>query len=150
MNKKGLDRRSLPSLKARTSVEGFTLPEVLLAMVILATSMSLLSELQTKSIFRIFKAREEIDRVYLIKRRLYDLYFAKPEQEIGKEKKERIENPDLKLISHTMDINKKSVLKDFADRLRIIWSQGTWESQGKKNQMKMVSFILKPPREKKS
>ena len=126
---------------------GFTLIEVLLALAILAGSVFFLSDMQIKSMFRVFKSRDEIDRVFLIKKDLYSAYFKLPKD--GKPVVNKVENPKTKIVTELVEIGKKSEFKDFADKLQVIQAEGQWVSVEEKYSKKMISFIFKPKEKEK-
>ena len=125
----------------------FTLIEVLLALGVLATSMAILSSLQTKSIFRVLYGREEIDRVFLIKQRLYSL-LIKPTK-LNRPKKERLEEPEMSIETTTFSIPRKSSLFDLRTKLMAMSTTGKWLRAGREQTMRMVSFVFNAKEEKK-
>ena len=126
---------------------GFTLIEVLLALAVLATSMVVLSNLQMKSVFRVWQSREEVDRVFLVKQRLYNLFMYP--KKLEREKKEELEEPAVKIETRTFAINRKSSLYPLRDKLMGIGATGTWDNQGRQERIAMVSFVLKAREETK-
>jgi len=125
------------------SNHGFTFVEVLLALAILAGSAVILSDLQIRSYFRVSKYHGEIERVFLIKKALYKMLLSPIKQE--KSIKKKYEVPNLEIISNRKDINKKSSLKAFRKDIDIIWSEGSWKQDDRKQSSKMISFALKIP-----
>ena len=68
--------------------DGFTLMEVLIALFILTSSVYVLFDIQIKSVFRTFRDREIIERVFLVKRDCYELFMDTPDK-YGQLKKKR-------------------------------------------------------------
>ena len=128
------------------SNHGFTFMEVLLALIILAGSAVILSDLQIRSYFRVSKYHGEIERVFLIKKSLYKMLLSPIKQE--KPIKKTYKTPNIKITSNRKDINKKSSLKAFSKDIDIIWSEGTWKQDDREQSSKMISFALKLPDEK--
>ncbi len=61
--------------------EGFTLLEVLLSLLILVAAVSIISDLQIRLMMRMRSGRENIDRVFLVKKELYDIFLRLPKKE---------------------------------------------------------------------
>jgi len=122
--------------------KGFTLLEVLMALVILVTAVSLLSSLQLRSLMRMWRSREEIERVFLVKKDLTDIFLKLPKKEKPIVKK--IEDPQIKIITQVEEINKKSDLSSFIETIKIVRTQGEWKSGLVDRKLSMISFVLKP------
>ena len=120
----------------------FTLLEVLLALLILVSSVTIFSSLQVKSIMRMWLGREYIDRVFLIEKDFYDVFFNPPKKE--KSIINLIEKPDVKITSQILPIDKKSELSEFKDFIEMIKSEGEWKSSSGDHKLTMISFILNP------
>jgi prepilin-type N-terminal cleavage/methylation domain-containing protein len=129
------------------SNSGFTFAEVLLALVILATSAFILSDLQFRSYFRVSKYHAEIERIFLIKKALYKMLLTPEQTEKAITKK--YTDPNLKIISHKKEIHKKSSLASFRKDIDILWSEGTWSQDDREASSKMITFALKYPEEEK-
>ena len=125
---------------------GFTLPEILISLFILSSSMFLLSELQLRSMMRVFYGREEIDRLYLIKKYLYRQSL---EPEKAKRQKQQLVEPEMQLVVEPRDIHKKSSLASFAKELQLLVSTGSWERGSKQKKISIVTLAPRPPQEKK-
>jgi len=131
--------------------KGFTFAEVLLALFVLATSMYLLSNLQFRSLMKVSDGREEIERVFLIKKALYELFLDPILKKKDKQIVEKLEKPEVVITSHNKAIDKKkSVLKDFAEDIDIIWAEGTWKSGMRNRRSKMISFVFKEKKQESS
>ena len=123
--------------------KGFTFAEVLLALFVLSTSMYLLSNLQFRSLIKVSDSREEIDRVFLIKKALYELFL---DSQLKKDKPlvEKHEAPEVVITSYKQAIDKKkSALKDFSDDISISWSEGKWKSGLRDRAAEIISFVFK-------
>ena len=119
----------------------FSLLEVLLALFVLAVSMTILTNLQIRSIGRVGRNREEIEYSFIIKKQLYDLFLHPPKNK--KPRKEVLEEPAIKLESRKVSLHKKSSLFPlFKDSIAIIRSQGEWKGNRIKKTMTMISFVF--------
>ncbi|MFA5074920.1 MAG: hypothetical protein WC436_02345 [Candidatus Babeliales bacterium] len=131
--------------------KAFTLLEVMLAMFVLIMSVGILSDLQIKSIFDTWKDREYLDRVFLIKKELLEIFLDTPKS--SKPIKTEIEEPEekrVKIINKIIDIEKKSELRNFIDSVKLIESVGEWQNGlGLKRDFKMISFVLDPEQKEK-
>jgi len=129
----------------------FTLLEVLLALSILTSSVFVLSQLHMRALFRVIRDRNEIEKIFLVKKDLYKLFFKADKKAWPKEEKPQInklENPEMVITSYVRDIDAKSSLKKFKDKIFIAQSEGEWKSGHLEQRAKIVSFVLKPPKEK--
>jgi|SaaInlLV_10m_DNA_2_1039722.scaffolds.fasta_scaffold20170_3 hypothetical protein len=121
---------------------GFTIAEVMLALTVLVTTAFILSSIQIRSSFKVAKNREEVRRVFLIKKELYKTflnYFEKDKPNIV-----NVDSPKTKIVSYKEEIQKKSSLKQFAKDVDIIWSEGTWNYSDRDYSLKMISFFPRP------
>ena len=121
---------------------GFTIAEVMLALTVLVTTAFILSSIQIRSYFKVAKNREEVRRVFLIKKELYKTflnYFEKDKPNIV-----NVDSPKTKIVSYKEEIQKKSSLKQFAKDVDIIWSEGTWNYSDRDYSLKMISFFPRP------
>ena len=126
----------------------FTLMEVLLALTILATSLYVLSDLQMKSIFRVFKDKRKIEHTFLTKKQLYLAYIKN--MQAGKPVVEKLEDPKLEITTEVIELSKKSVFKKSAEKINLVKSTGTWQQEGEsQQQFEIVTMTLKKAEEKK-
>lgn len=122
---------------------GFTFAEVLLSLFVLVVSIYVLSDLQFGALKRVNKSVEIVDRIFLVKKELYQLYLTPPTKD--KIFKKEIVNPVLTITAHKQKIDpKKSALKDFEKEIDIVWAEGNWASGPYKRSIKMISFVEKP------
>ena len=126
---------------------GFTIIEVLLAMSILISSVFVLSDLQIRSIFRVMSDREQVDRIFLVKKDLYAVYLD--QDKASKPLINKIENPNITITTKTVDIVEKSELRTMKKKIHIIQSVGEWKSGPSSRQLIMVALVLKPEEEDK-
>lgn len=120
---------------------GFTLIEVLIALGILVSSVFVLSSLQIRSLFRILKDRERIEKTFLIKTELYKALIKPPLQ--GKPIVINNKQNMLAITSEKIELQKQSNLIDLKDQLSLIKSSGQWTSDtGNKQSLDMVSMAF--------
>lgn len=125
----------------------FTLIEVMIALFILATTGFVLSSVQMRSYLRVETNRKNVERVYLIKKELYQFLMTPPKSD--KPVVIKLENPILRITSNMVEIPKKSSLYSFKDNLRIIQSEADWKDAGRVRKEKMISFVYKEPEDEK-
>lgn len=123
---------------------GFTLVEVMIALFILSTSMFFMSELQVKSMMRVWHGREDIDRLYLIKKYAYRMAL---EPKKVRRQSHQFEDPEMKLTVEPHEISKKSALAPFAKKLQLLNSSGHWSRGGKTRTLSIVTMIPLSPKE---
>lgn len=127
--------------------KAFTLIETLIAIMILAVSITILSSLQVRTFFRVLKGREAINRVFLIKKEFYESFFELPK--IKKPITKEFEDINLKVTTIFKDIEKKSSLNNFVGEMQILESTGQWSSDFGSNDLKMLGLVLLSEEEKK-
>ncbi|MDQ5940318.1 MAG: hypothetical protein QG632_44 [Candidatus Dependentiae bacterium] len=111
----------------RLIARGFTIIEVMISLFILSTTMFVLSELQIRSMLRVWQSREDIDRVYIIKKFLYRMYQSPAD---ARKTSQKFDDPEMHMIIEPVEINKKSSLAPYAKQLQYLraiakWSRGT-------------------------
>jgi hypothetical protein len=125
--------------------QGFTLIEVILAMGVLTSTIFIISGLMMRSFLRVQENRDDIEKVFLIKRELYANYFKPPQD--NKKNVQKIEEPAITITSKLDEINKKSSLRDLSNNLRIVRSDAIWKLNKNVRESSMVSFIFHPKEE---
>src|SRR5277367_5544769 len=120
----------------------FTLIEVLLATFVLVSAVYVLSNLQIRSMFRVLSDREEVERVFLVKRDFYSV-FIKGKAKI-KKAVTKLEEPDVKIVTDAVDFSGKSSFKSLKNKLQLVQTEGTWKSGPFNRSLKIVGFVLKP------
>ena len=123
--------------------KAFSVLEALIAILIVGFSMAIISRIQRTSAIRFSAWREEIDRLYLVKKRALKLYLNPPTKEAPIIKK--YEKPEVKITSELMIISNKSSLKKFARNIRIVNATGEWGKPAKS--LSIVTFILAPEKD---
>jgi len=102
---------------------GFTIVEVMISLFILSTSMFVLSELQIRSMLRVWQSREDIDRVYIIKKFLYRMYVRPAD---ARKTAQKFDDPQMHMSIEPIEISKKSVLAPYAKSLQYLKATATW------------------------
>ncbi|MFH0898819.1 MAG: type II secretion system protein [bacterium] len=121
---------------------GFTLIEVLIAITILVSSVFVLNSLQIRSLLRVEKDREEIERTFLVKKEIY-LEYLNPAK-AGKKRVTKIEEPELQLTIQAVEFAAKSALAPFKDSLKLIQCDGDWKKDQTERKIRMVTLLRKP------
>ncbi|MBD3273613.1 prepilin-type N-terminal cleavage/methylation domain-containing protein [Candidatus Dependentiae bacterium] len=120
--------------------KGFTLLEVLLSLLILVSAVTIFSSTQLRSVLRIFKEKEFLDRAFIVEQELINFIEIQDEKSKRLEKKE-IENPEMKIVLQKMDIDKKSSLRSFMNNIKIVKSEATWNYFGANYKLPFVTFM---------
>jgi Tfp pilus assembly protein PilV len=125
----------------------FSLPEVMMALFVLSTTMFVLGQLQMRSMMRVYTAREEADRLYLVKKYLYRMYLSdKPARKMS----QKFDEPYMSLTVEPSAIHKKSSLSAYASDLQMLRARASWQSGVQDRSLTMVTFALQPPRKEES
>lgn len=136
---------------------GFTIIEVLLALFILVSSVYVLSNVQIRSVRRVFRDRDEVDRVFLVKKEWMQAYITpfqdKNDQEIKPVKRDYVEPmPEVKIVTARNMLarsllgktKKDDTSKGNQDPLELITTEGTWQKGEAKESIKFVGMVYKP------
>lgn len=119
----------------------FTLIEVMVALFILSSSLFVLSELQVRSMLRVWQSREDIDRIYVIKKYLYRMYFA---PQAAKKTSQKFDAPPMHMIIEPAEIHKKSVLAPYARQLQFLRASATWQRGTATRTMELIALAARP------
>ena len=125
---------------------GFTLIEVMIAIFILVSSIYVLTDLQIRSLFRVLKDREEVDRVFLVKKDSYTSYITPPK--CDKPHITKIEDPAVDIKTEYVELNKKSVFYEHKDLISLIKTTGTWKQNNVMRNIIMITLVEKQQTEK--
>ena len=120
----------------------FTIFEVLLAIGILVFAVSIIARLQMRSLSRMLRDHDDIEKIFLIKKELYTI-FLRPPMEV-KKTKVTLEDPEMSINIRLQDIQKKSKLARFSDSIRLVYCLGTWKYENNPRDSVMVALIPKP------
>jgi prepilin-type N-terminal cleavage/methylation domain-containing protein len=101
----------------------FTLVEVMIALFIASTTLFALSELQLRSMLKVWQSREDIDRVYVVKKFLYRMYLS-PDQ--IRKTSQKFEEPAMQMRIEPVPIHTKSSLAPYAKQLQFLHATATW------------------------
>lgn len=126
----------------------FTLVEVLIAMGILTATLFIITNLQSRALYRILFDRDRIENFYGIKRDFLMSWETPPEE--GKQKIDLREEGlrKIKYVTQTQEIKKDSSLKEFKKNIKILSSEVTWKDGRDERNLSMVSFVFQPPKKK--
>ena len=124
---------------------GFTIFEVLISIFILISSIYVLTNLHLRTLFRIVKDRENLERIYLLKKEAYLIFLSPPQDD--KPQKIDIEKPDFVIISEIVEIDKNSPFFSMNERLNMIKTVGHWIRNDNKLVLSMPFFVKKEKNE---
>lgn len=115
---------------------GFTLLEVMIALGVLSGSIYVLTDLNIKSLWRVYKDRDELEKMFLVKKQLAEQVFV-PIKSI-KPRKEPVEKPVMIIETTLPELSQKSALQTaVGDCCKIVRVEGTWKYAGMNR-----SFVL--------
>ena len=120
--------------------KAFTLLEVLVALLILVSAVTIFSSTQLRSFLRSVKSREFLDRVFIVKSELDD-FVSKIDDKNKKREVKKLENPLVTISTELIDIDKKSSLSVFSENIKMVKSNGLWSAFGSKFDLPIVTFI---------
>jgi Tfp pilus assembly protein PilV len=124
----------------------FTLIEVLLAMTIFTSCIFIIANLQSRALNKVLRERDDIERTFLLKRGAYAGFITPPEDE--KKIVNRLEYLEVTLTTQTVDIQSKSVLRDWKDSVKMLKTEAAWKKEGIYHEMTMMSIVFKPASKK--
>ena len=129
---------------------GFTLLEVLLALMVLVSAVYIISNLQSRALFKVLRERNDIEKTFRIKKELYFCLTNPPKEE--KKIVNKIESEEAIFTSQLFNISSKSKLVDMKKMIKIIKTDASWKHNNATHEASMVSFVYKPSKdqEKKS
>lgn len=131
-----LDRKISMNKKA------FTLLEVLVALLILVSVVTIFSNTQLRSFLRSIKSREFLDRVFIVRSELDDLILKiSMNEKYQKKEVKNIENPLVRVTKELINIDKKSTLSGFNENIKIVKSSGSWTKFGNTYDLPIITFI---------
>lgn len=117
----------------------FTIIEVMISLFILTTTMFVLSELQIRSMLRVWQSREDIDRVYIIKKFLYRMYQNPVD---ARKTSQKFDDPQMHMVIEPVEINKKSALAPYAKQLQYLRATAKWSRGSAQRTLNL--FALSP------
>lgn len=123
---------------------GFTLIEVLIAMAILTSAILITSNLELRSFLKIARDRDEIEKMFLLKQSVYAVLLKTQIEKFKAKEIQKLEKPELSITTILEEINPKSSLKEFKDKLRVVKVQGTWKRDGSPQEMILTAVMLRP------
>jgi Tfp pilus assembly protein PilV len=144
----GLPRRHAPcndrhdgTLQKRRQ-HAFTIAEVMVSLFILSSSIFVLSELQVRSMLRVWQSREDIDRVYVLKKYLYRMYLHPAD---ARKTSQKFEEPAMNMVIEPVGISKKSSLATYAEKLQFLRATATWSRGTATRTLQLVALAPRPP-----
>lgn len=98
-----------------------------------------MSELQLKSLFKVWYAREDIDRIYHIKKYVYKALISLAPL---KRQKQTLDDPDMILQVEPISLHKKSSLAPYAAHLSLVKGEGMWHRGTRETRLSLVGLKL--------
>ncbi|MFA6527469.1 MAG: prepilin-type N-terminal cleavage/methylation domain-containing protein [Candidatus Babeliales bacterium] len=132
---------------------GFSFIEVMLAMLILTVTVTSISQLQFRSLTRVQRNDNLIEKIGLIKQRLLAFVLDDKKRKQLESMRPHItkdEETGIKITTQLIEINKKSNLAPLKDLISIIQTEAAWSYEGSPRQEKMISFVLQPPKKEEA
>ncbi len=120
---------------------GFTIIEVLLAIVLLSTALLMLSPMQMGSLRRIMRQGGDLQRIYLLREKLQTLLTTPPKTLKGAAEKR--EKPPTEIKTSFHDITKKSSLSQFSQDIVIARVDGIHDDRTQT----LITFVPRPAKE---
>ena len=106
---------------------GFTTIEVIVAMFILASSVYVLADVQVRSMFKILRDRELLQKIFILKKKTAE--FVPLISKEFKPSKEKLEDMELTLRVESFEFPKKSLLRELlGEDLDCLRTTGEWKS----------------------
>ncbi len=124
----------------------FTLFEVILAIGIVVIAVSVVANIQLRSIVHVLHDHDQIEKTFLIKKELYNFFLEPPDQ--SKKITTKLEDPDINIITQVINIPPKSSLSPFKKYLKIVQSEGRWKYDGKTTNAVMITVVPKSEKER--
>lgn len=115
--------------------------EVFLAMSIATVAIAVASNLQLRAWIRITRDHDELEKIFLIKKSLYDIYQEQAQR--TKKIVTQLEQPAMKITNDFEGVPKKSSLAPLKESIKIVRSVGVWKFE---NAARYTSMILVMPR----
>lgn len=120
----------------------FTLIEVIIAIGMLTVAVSVVASLQLRSLFRVLRDRDMIEKIFLIKKDVYAMWLKPPAKQFKKINK--LEDKEMAIATVVSGINPKSSLASLGDRLQMVCVTGAWKQNQIKQRVAMGAVIFKP------
>ncbi len=128
-------------------VPAFTFFEVILAIGVLVVAVSVVAQIQLRTLLRLEKDQDEVEKIFLIKKELYQQYINPPElpKRIPVVKEEK---PEIDIETQIHSVQPKSPLHIIKDQINVVRSQGRWKLNNVPRTAEMVTFILRSDEQK--
>jgi hypothetical protein len=114
----------------------------MIALFIASTTLFALSELQLRSMLKVWQSREDIDRVYVVKKFLYRMYLNPDEIRTTSQK---FEEPPMQMRIEPVVIHKKSSLAPYAKNLQFLKATASWSRGTATRTLDLYALTLRQP-----
>lgn len=102
----------------------------------------MIATLEFRALSRVLRDRDEIEKIFLIKKELYASFLKLPEK--LKTIITKHENPEISITTQFGQIHPKSSLARLKERLQPINTQGVWKRGKDQYDATMIAFAFKP------
>ena len=120
----------------------FTLFEVIISIGVLTVAVSVVASLQLRSLFRVLRDRDALEKVFLIKKDVYAMWLKPPVKQYKKTNK--LEDKEMAIATVVGGVNPKSSLASLGDRLQMVCVTGAWKQNQVKQNITMGAVVFKP------
>ena len=121
--------------------KAFTIFEVLISMFILVSAIYVLTNMHLRTLFRIVKDRENLERIYVLKKESYLRYLSPLNQKDSQ--RINVENPDISITLEAVEMGKNSIFQSMKERLNVIKAAGRWRRNDNSFVQYMPFFVIK-------
>jgi len=125
----------------------FTLFEVIAAIGILVVAVSMIARLQMRSLLRITRDHDSLEKIFLVRKELNTYCVQWPN--VQRKRVVKLESPEMTITTMSNDIEKKSSLASFKDRLKMVRVEGTWKQDRSTRSVDMMMVQFKAPQPEK-
>ncbi len=120
--------------------KAFTLLEVIMALLILVSMVTIFTGVHFKMLARSDKEKSFLDRIFIVQEE--NIKFVKNLEDKKKKKEvKELENPEIKIVSNLVDIDKKSFLNSFMDNVKMVRSEGSWKEFGSNYNIPFLTIV---------
>lgn len=126
----------------------FTLFEVLLALALLVGAVSVIANLEFRSLTRVLRDRDQIEKIFLIKKELYKHFFKLPERTKKIVTKLESPGPEMVMTTEVINVAPKSSLASLKDTLKFVKTQGRWKISKDEVDATMIALVFDPKKDK--
>lgn len=125
---------------------GFSFIEVMVSLMILGFASYILA-MQATQVFKVREAHAFVERIFWVKRYLYETVIKKQDAQL-KDSKASVDELKTSIVTTISPVTKKSELAPFQNRLQVVTTEGAWKDVDKNKSLTMVAYIYRTPEPK--